>query len=197
MSPPLTAVPHDPALPAAADAVVIGGGIVGAAAAYYLARRGHSVALLEKGRVAAEQSSRNWGWCRQLNRDERELPLVIRSLDLWAGLDREIGADLGFRRSGLVYVTRDAAEMARWEAWAGMARQYQVQTRILSAEDARRRTPGAIGDWIGGIESPTDGRAEPAMAGPALAAAARALGATVHQSAPPARSRPRAAGSAP
>lgn len=181
MSPPLNAVTHDPELPAAADAVVIGGGIIGAAAAYAMARKGHSVALLEKGRVGAEQSSRNWGWCRQQNRDERELPLAIRSLDLWGGLDREIGADLGFRRSGLVYLTDDAAELARWEAWAAMARRYQVQTRMLSAEEARAKAPGAVGDWIGGIESPTDGRAEPSMAAPALAAGARALGATVHQ----------------
>ncbi len=111
MSPPVTAVTHDPTLPHTADAVIIGGGIIGAAAAYYLAQKGHSVALLEKGRVGAEQSSRNWGWCRQQNRDERELPLVIRSLDLWAGLDREIGADLGFRRTGLVYVTKDKAPL--------------------------------------------------------------------------------------
>ena len=181
MSPPVTAVTSDPKLPEEADAVVIGGGIIGAAATYYLAKRGHSVALLEKGRIAAEQSSRNWGWCRQQNRDERELPLVIRSLELWGGLDREIGADLGFRRAGLVYVTRDPAELAKWESWLTMAQQYQVHSRMLSADEARARTPGRQGDWIGGIESPTDGKAEPSMAGPALAAGARALGATVHQ----------------
>ncbi len=181
MSPPVNAVPSDPTLPAEADAVVIGGGIIGASAAYYLAQKGHSVALLEKGRVAAEQSSRNWGWCRQQNRDERELPLIIRSLELWGGLADEIGADLGFRRSGLVFVTRDPAELAKWEAWVALAQQYQVHSRVLSADEARDRTPGTAGDWIGGIESATDGRAEPSMAGPALAAAARARGATVHQ----------------
>lgn len=48
-------------LPDAADAVVIGGGIIGVFSAYYLARRGLKVALVEKGRIGAEQSSRNWG----------------------------------------------------------------------------------------------------------------------------------------
>ncbi|HYZ63348.1 MAG TPA: FAD-dependent oxidoreductase, partial [Acetobacteraceae bacterium] len=168
MSPPVDPVPSDPELPASADAVVIGGGIIGAASAYYLAKKGHSVALLEKGRIAGEQSSRNWGWCRQQNRDERELPLIIRSLEIWGGLADEIGADTGFRRNGLIYVTRDPAELARWEEWLTMARQYQVHSRILSAQEARARTPGMDGDWIGGIESPTDGRGEPSMAGPAL-----------------------------
>jgi glycine/D-amino acid oxidase-like deaminating enzyme len=71
MNPPSLRIPSDEKLPAAADVVVVGGGIVGAAAAYFLARRGLSVALLDKGYVGCEQSSRNWGWCRQQNRDAR------------------------------------------------------------------------------------------------------------------------------
>ena len=62
MSAPLVHIESSPSLPQEADVVVIGGGVVGVFTAYYLARRGVKVALLEKGRVAAEQSSRNWGW---------------------------------------------------------------------------------------------------------------------------------------
>src|SRR6185312_4918728 len=131
MPAPLLHIETTSTVPSAADVVVIGGGIVGVFAAYYLARRGLSVALVEKGRIAAEQSSRNWGWCRQQNRDERELPLVIRSLEMWGGLADEIGAETGFRRSGLIYVTRDPAELARWEEWLAMAQQYQVHSRML------------------------------------------------------------------
>ena len=66
-------------LPARADVVVIGGGIVGVSAAFYLAKKGASVALCEKGRIASEQSSRNWGWCRTMGRDEAEIPLAIEA----------------------------------------------------------------------------------------------------------------------
>ena len=82
--PLIAPVKSDSALPQRADVVVIGGGIVGVATAYFLAKKGISVALLEKGHVAGEQSSRNWGWCRQQNRDERELPLMKESMALWA-----------------------------------------------------------------------------------------------------------------
>src|SRR5215218_4621938 len=97
MPAPLLQIETTPALAASADVVVIGGGIIGVFAAYYLARRGVQVAVLEKGRVGAEQSSRNWGWCRQQNRDARELPIATKSLDLWEQF-AESGEDTGFRR---------------------------------------------------------------------------------------------------
>lgn len=68
MSPPLNRINSDERLPAQVDVVVIGGGVIGVSAAYHLAKKGHSVALVEKGHVGGEQSSRNWGWCRQQGR---------------------------------------------------------------------------------------------------------------------------------
>jgi glycine/D-amino acid oxidase-like deaminating enzyme len=162
------------------DAAIIGGGIAGVAAAYFLAEAGHSVALLEKGKIAGEQSSRNWGWCRTQNRDERELPLQILSMALWDQLAGKI-EDTGFRRSGLIYVTKSRDELATWSAWIDIAKQYQLPNRVLSPAEAKRLTPGNEQDWIGGIHAPMDGRAEPDRAAPALARAARALGVTVHQ----------------
>jgi hypothetical protein len=58
---PLRILETSSQLPTHADVVVIGGGIIGVFAAYYMARRGLSVALVEKGCIGAEQSSRNWG----------------------------------------------------------------------------------------------------------------------------------------
>lgn len=167
--------------PASADVVVIGAGIAGTAAAYTLAKAGHSVALLEKGVVAGEQSSRNWGWCRLMSRDEREIPLMQRAHALWDQWPGETGQEMGFRRNGLLYVTKDPKELAGWEAWAEMARPYQAPVRMIGAEEARRLAPGAPQEWIGGVVSPQDGRAEPGLAAPAIARAARALGASVVQ----------------
>ena len=79
------------AIPRSVDVVIIGGGIVGCSAAYFLARQGVSVALFEKGRIAGEQSGRNWGWVRQQGRSPIELPLMIRSLRGWQELPGELG----------------------------------------------------------------------------------------------------------
>ncbi|MBY3595078.1 NAD(P)/FAD-dependent oxidoreductase [Rhizobium bangladeshense] len=182
MPAPLTRVDTTPKLPATADAVVIGGGIVGVFAAYYLARRGLKVALIEKGLVGAEQSSRNWGWCRQQNRDARELPMSTKSLDLWERFATETGEDTGFRRCGLLYLSNSEEELSGWARWRDFARSVGVTTHMLSGAEATERGRATGAPWKGGVFSPTDGTADPANAVPAVARAILKLGGTVHQS---------------
>ena len=181
MSPPLDKVQSDERLPQRADAVVIGGGIIGAAAAYYLAQKGRSVALLEKGVIAGEQSSRNWGWCRQQSRALPEVQLARHSLEIWGRLNEELGAETGFRRTGLLQVTRDPAMIAFWEDWLPRAREHQVHSQLLSADEVAERMPGTDERFLGGVFCATDGRAEPSKAAPAIATGARKKGASIHQ----------------
>ncbi len=181
MSQPLRLIESSSSLPTHADAVVIGGGIIGVFAAYYLARRGLSVTVVEKGRIGAEQSSRNWGWCRQQNRDARELPMASRSLELWERFAEETGEDTGFRRCGLLYLSNDEDEIARWARWRDFARTAGVTTHMLSGSEASERGRDTGRAWKGGVFSPSDGTADPAKAAPSVAAALMKLGGTVLQ----------------
>jgi glycine/D-amino acid oxidase-like deaminating enzyme len=181
MSPPVTRIRSDETLPQAADVVVIGGGVAGITTAYHLAKKGHSVAVVEKGYVAGEQSSRNWGWCRQQNRDIRELPLAMRAVEMWKGLNEELGTETGFRHTGLTYVTTKQGDLDAWSRWNEQAREHQFHSRLLSAAEAKAMTPGSTESWIGGLHSPSDGKAEPGLAVPAIAEGARRLGASIHQ----------------
>jgi glycine/D-amino acid oxidase-like deaminating enzyme len=181
MSPPLSRIASDERLPAQADVVVIGGGVIGVSAAYHLARKGHSVALVEKGHVGGEQSSRNWGWCRQQGRARAEIPLAREALRLWEDMQNDAGTDAGFRRTGVLFLTKNPEELAAWEKWAAIAREQQVHSTVLSVAEVKERLPGNADEWIGGLHTPSDGRAEPSMAVPALATAARKRGVTIHQ----------------
>ena len=102
----------DAALPERADAVVVGGGIVGAASAYYLARRGISVVLLERGAIGEEQSGRNWGFVRQQGRHPLELPLAMESNRIWQTLETELEADLEWTRGGNLALATSAKRLA-------------------------------------------------------------------------------------
>jgi glycine/D-amino acid oxidase-like deaminating enzyme len=181
MQQPLRLIETSPKPPASADVVVIGGGIIGVFTAYYLAQRGMSVALVEKGHIGAEQSSRNWGWCRQQNRDARELPMAMKSLALWEQFAAESGQDTGFNRHGLLYLSDDEAQISTWARWRDFAKTAGVTTHMLSGREASERGQATGRAWKGGVFSPSDGTADPAKAAPAVAAAIMKLGGTVHQ----------------
>jgi glycine/D-amino acid oxidase-like deaminating enzyme len=165
---------HFGPIPASCDVVVIGGGVIGVSCALELAARGLRVTLCEKGRIAAEQSSRNWGWIRQQGRDLAELPIMMESLSIWKSHAQTLGASLGFAQKGVIYLARSTAEMAEFETWADGARHHGLATDLQSATDLAQRwgkTP-----WIGGLQTPTDARAEPFVAVPMLADLAAARG---------------------
>ncbi len=137
MGPYVDSVTTDESFPAAASVVVIGGGIIGASAALTLAAGGVSVALCEKGYVACEQSSRNWGWCRQAGRDAREMPLIVESLRLWRDMDRLTGSATGFRQCGVMYAGESQEDEARYLEWLDMARAYDIGARIVRVQSCR------------------------------------------------------------
>jgi glycine/D-amino acid oxidase-like deaminating enzyme len=165
--------------PTRADVVVVGGGIIGVSAALHLAKKGVSVTLCEKGRIAGEQSSRNWGWCRTMGRDSAEIPLSIESLRMWAAMNQEVGAETGFRSSGIIYLCESRKDVEQREAWLAHAKPYQVSSRLLSSAEVDHVLPGSTRRWEGALFTPTDGRAEPQLAVPAMAEAARRAGVTI------------------
>src|SRR5271170_7617990 len=143
MGPYVDSVTPDEVIPPATSVVVIGGGIIGTSAALTLATRGIPVVLCEKGYIACEQSSRNWGWCRQAGRDEREMALIVESLRLWREMDRLTESLTGFRERGVMYVGESEDDERGFNAWLEMARPYNIGAHMLRGEDLKALMPGA------------------------------------------------------
>ncbi len=99
------------------------------------------MAVCEKGRVGHEQSGRNWGWVRVMGREISEIPMALESQRLWEGMDKRVGADLGFRRSGIVYVSDTEEAFAKQAECLNRARDYQLGSRLLSAPESKRCCP--------------------------------------------------------
>jgi glycine/D-amino acid oxidase-like deaminating enzyme len=167
-------------LPRDADVVVVGAGIVGCATAYFLARRGMRVVVVERGALPGEQSRKNWGFVRQQGRDPSEMPLVMEANRMWRGLERELGADLEWVAGGNLALAADEARMARLQAWLPVAREFGLETHVLRARDLSAVVPGLGGAWAGGMHTPGDGHADPEKATDAFAQAARAHGAALY-----------------
>jgi glycine/D-amino acid oxidase-like deaminating enzyme len=161
-------------LPPAVDVAIIGGGIIGISAAYTLAKAGVRVAVFEKGTLACEQSSRNWGWVRTLTRDMPEVPLAMRANRLWGEI--QAATDVGFRRTGILYLQENDADAASHQSWIDAARQHGVDARLLDRHAALDLLPDTRRNWTGAMYSPTDGVAEPQLATRGIAALAREAG---------------------
>ncbi len=168
-------------VPTRTDVIVVGGGIMGAATAFFLRRRGLSVALLERDLVGQKASGTNFGNVRRQGRFLPQLPLAHRARAIWGRLPELIGEDAEFLPSGhlrLAFREQDVGILERYQA---DARRWDLELELISANALRDRFPFLSTRAVMGSYSPHDGHANPRLAAPAFARAARREGALVHE----------------
>ena len=171
-----TPLKFQPKLPTSTNVVVIGGGVVGVFTALYLNRLGVKTTVLEKGRIAGEQSSRNWGWVRTMNRDPAELPIAMEAQQLWKEVDGQVNHATGFTQQGIHYLCSTEQKMADWEYWIDIAKSHGLDSHFISASQITAQFPLLANKYVGALTTPSDGRAEPWTAVPAVATLAEQEG---------------------
>jgi len=164
-----------------ADVVIVGGGVRGAASAFFLRRRGLSVILLERDLIGQYASGVNFGNVRRQGRYLGQLELANRSFALWKRLPELIDDDLEFIASGHMRVCYREDEIAELEAYAAAPEAAQLDLKIYRGAELHERFPFLGKDVKGGSYAPHDGHANPRLAAPAFARAARRLGARIEE----------------
>lgn len=162
-----------------ADVAIVGGGIVGSSAALFLRRFGLSVVLLERGLCGAAASGVNYGGVRVQGRGLSQLPLALRSRQLWTRLPELIGIDGEYVPSGHLKLARSEEDLAALQDYARRVDGQGLDLQLISGEAFRRAYPWLGGRAIGGSWCPGDGHANPRLVSPAFARAARAAGARI------------------
>src|SRR5438067_13556810 len=99
------------------DAAVIGGGLVGTWTAYFLRKRGRSVAVIEKDAVGSQASGVNFGNVRLQGRHPTEFPLALRAHEQWEQIQHLIGETCEFTRCGHLYIALDPTELSKLERY--------------------------------------------------------------------------------
>src|SRR5690349_11144384 len=128
------------------DVVVLGGGLVGCAAAYYLARAGASVLLIEQADLNREASGRNAGSLhfqleyrlirygeQQAQQFAQIIPLSLVAIRDWRGLEAELGAPLEMEMGGGLIVAESAADVAMLEQRQALQDKWGLGSRLLGA----------------------------------------------------------------
>ena len=164
------------------DIAIIGGGITGAAAAYWLARQGRRVVLLEARQIAAMGSGWSLGGVRQSGRDPAELPLARAAVAMWPSLADTLGGDTEYRQQGNLRCARTPAEVETIRQLVESQRALGLELTFLPDAAAVRRLAPEIGaEVIAASLCSTDGHANPALTTLAFADAARRHGAEVRE----------------
>ena len=146
-----------------ADIVVIGSGIIGSSTAYYLARAGADVILIDSAgpNTGGTASQACAGGVRQQGRTPEEIPLALYAISLWTDLEAELDADLHYRQDGMTVMTDDEELIAVLEKRVSVEQSLGLDIRVIFQEEIRERIPGVSPKMMAGSYCPTDGHADP------------------------------------
>jgi 4-methylaminobutanoate oxidase (formaldehyde-forming) len=168
-------------LPTHAQAVIIGGGVIGCSVAYHLAKLGwRDVVLLERKQLTCGTTWHAAGLIGQLRATPNLTRLAKYSAELYLRLEAETGQPTGFKQNGSVGLARTAARLAELRRQAAMGRTCGLEVNELTPAEAKSLHPLiAVGDLAGAVHIPADGQANPVDIAQALAKGARQSGARI------------------
>lgn len=168
------------------DILVIGGGLAGTTLAYFLARDGAEVMLIEEhdlGTLAsgsnagslhaqiphAEFMSEGGGWARRF---APVIPMMVESIGLWKELEAELGADFEISQTGGLLVAETGEQMRHVARKANLERAHGLTVELLNGNELQAMAPYISGRMAGAAYCPLEGKINPLVAVPALAKAA-------------------------
>ncbi len=164
-----------------ADVVVIGGGVSGLSSAYFLAKAGKDVVVIEKGTVGGEASGRSGGMISERVGEAPLIPLAVESVRLWETLDDELGYPTEFVLQGRLQVAVSEEEMGDLFSERDQALRHGVSVDMLDPSEIQDIIPGITEKTLGGMFSPNGGHANPQRSVQAFAWAFQDRGGRLYQ----------------
>lgn len=138
------------ALPAAVDAVVVGGGVVGTAVAYNLQRRGLSTLLIEAHNLTAGTTWHTAGMLWRLRPSYVDIELHTRTRELAIELEAEPGA--AWTENGGLFIACNKERLSEYERLAQTGAKYGIESSVLSPSECKAVHPllnveDVYGEW--------------------------------------------------
>ena len=170
-------------LPARADVVIIGGGVVGASIAYHLTGIGiRNTVLLERKQLTSGTTWHAAGLVGQLRASRNLTELAKYTTGLFEGLEKETGQATGFKQNGSISVALTEGRLEELKRGASMAKSFGLEVKVVSTGEIVERVPHYnLEGAVGGVFLPKDGQVNPIDVTQALAAGARQRGGKVFE----------------
>mgnify|MGYP001477241368 CR=1 FL=1 len=160
-----------------ADAVVIGGGVMGTSIAYRLAVQGRKTILLEKGGIGEQTSgSCDKGVFLQSKKPGIHLELAKASREVYEHLDEELGVSFEFKRTGGMIVIETEGQRELMRTFVQHQQSAGISVRLLDQKEALERQPALAGHIVGATWCDEDAEVNPLLLSHAFASAAKQHG---------------------
>jgi sarcosine oxidase, subunit beta len=167
-------------LPARADAVVVGGGVMGTSIGFHLAEAGVDVCVLERAELASGSTSRAAGGIRAQFSDPLNIALGLRSIAAFERFGEHPGGEIDLRQVGYLFLLDRPEDVETFERSVAIQNEHGVPSRFPSLDEVRELCPLAGLDGVlAATFSPLDGHASPEAVVQGYAAGVRRLGGTV------------------
>lgn len=145
-----------------ADAIIIGGGIIGAATGYYLAKRGLKVFVLERKFPCAGSTGRCIGGIRAQFTHDLTIRVMLKSIKMFQELDEELETDVEWYAGGYLFLAFDESKANSFKQAIEIQRRYGLKVDFISPDECCQVVPGLNREGLlGGAWCPTDGQANP------------------------------------
>ena len=168
-------------LPERAEAVIVGGGVMGASIAFHLAEAGmRDVLLLERDALASGSTARAAGGVRTQFSDELNIRIALRSIEAFMGFSERPGGEIDLHQVGYLFALTTPEQVAAFTQGVELQNSLGVPSRILTPDEVGALNPLIrLDDVLAGAFCPLDGHATPEAAVQGYASAARTHGATL------------------
>ncbi len=164
-------------MPEKADAVIIGGGVMGCAIAYNLAKEGLKPVVIEKSDIGGEASGSNGGGVRQSARNLKEMPLAMESIQIYGQLHEELGMDVEYVREGNLRLCTSEEELEAMRQAIENQKKVGLELEMLDRKQVLEINPHVGEKIIGASYCPTDGHVNPFLVTYGFFLKAKSLGA--------------------
>lgn len=173
-------------LPATADVVIIGAGIMGCSIAWHLAERGVTdVVVLERDAIGRGATADAAGGIRLQFSTETNIRLSQISLDYWESFEERFDAAINFRQQGYLFLLTDESEVDVFKTNLALQQSLGVPARWVTPQEIAELNPAVVlDDVIGGTFCPKDGWADTSTSTMGFAQAARRLGVRIFEESP-------------
>ncbi|MFH1153205.1 MAG: FAD-binding oxidoreductase [Pseudomonadota bacterium] len=163
------------------DVVIIGAGIIGVSAAYFLAREGCDVCVVDRNVIGQESTGRCAGNIGRSHRQPADIPAVLRAVEFWKKLSASSDVDFEYRQHGNLRLAMNEDHARKLKAMVEREQEFGLDSRFIDKEETRSIVPHVADVYHGSVHTPLDGSAEPYLACWAIAKEARKHGAAIHE----------------